>query len=111
MRYNSNDDRQLRAALCAVSTCCTVLLGCTASTYFCAVQLREAFTASESRPLLILTSVLFSYVKHLLLLSLILGASIKVTNESKTTFGAVVDTGYLADNADYIFERFCVWPE
>jgi len=58
-----------------------------------------------------LTSVLFSYVKHLLLLSLILGASIKVTNESKTTFGAVVDTGYLADNADYIFERFSVWPE
>jgi len=36
---------------------------------------------------------------------------IKVTNECNSTFGAVVDTGYIADNADCIFEPFCVWPE
>jgi len=49
--------------------------------------------------LLVLISVLFSYLKHLLLLSLVLGAGIKVTNECNSMFGAVVDTGYIADNA------------
>jgi len=61
--------------------------------------------------LLVLISVLFSYLKHLLLLSLVLGAGIKVTNECNSTFGAVVDTDYIADNADCVFEPFCVWPE
>jgi len=42
--------------------------------------------------LLVLISVLFSYLKHLLLLSLVLGAGIKVTNECNSMFGAVVHT-------------------
>jgi len=48
----------------------------------------------------VLFYVLFLHVA--LLLGIVLGAGTEVTNECNTTFSAVVDTGYLADNDDCI---------